>query len=177
MLPKINLYATLTALVLFLLPWFYFPSFNQMAILSQSGFGACYGGMSVSLGNKSAALAPVTLSPLMITALAATVIATMQALSAFRNGWVSLRIGFFTGLALACILIQVKIGLPGLESLNPGGAAGDAGNPFGFLSQSLGGAKEIMPKAWAYYLEIAALSIPALIGFDSVLNTLKRTRH
>lgn len=178
MLPKINLYACLTACVLYFFTWFAFPVPAERTIYQLSGIGICYSGFTrvredaITLSGHTSSV-----SPLMLLALIATGIAAVQAFVAFREGRLSLRVGLFTGVALACILCQAKLGPPVLGDLDLKTSTIGSGELFGLpASQILGRAEGNLIPTRAYYLEIAALAVPALLMLDGLLNTLKRRR-
>jgi hypothetical protein len=197
MFKKIRFSSSLAALFLFALPWLDIQC-SEKSMATQSGFQVIYGGGSASeemkaLGDdtktKSASKSPdsMGISPLVGLALIAVVAAVVFSyLALFRGSEAAEKYStFLPATALGLILLQLMIGFPAkkkiIESMSEGTSKSQKSqspdDPFSGLGKSMATAMMMnirVKTAPAFYLELLALGIPALLLVNSLIDKHKK---
>ena len=188
MLPTLNLVSALAAVVLFLLPWTSIECRGER-MATQTGLQLIAGSAKMAVESESARIeleeqeeTSLGRSYLAAGALLCAVSAAVMALAAATRGRRDL--GRATGVlctaALACLITQASLGFPARETLVrriSGGPAGEApGSPLEVLGEEISREAatriQVHPLPW-FYLELAALGIPALLLLNGLLDRMK----
>jgi hypothetical protein len=196
MIQKINLASTFAALVLFFLPWVDLQCSGQ-SLATQTGIQVIYGGGSPSPELESMAKDPERsadhtlakeesmgysiLIALVFVLVAAAFVANLLSL---RMGTLDQsNIGLVCAIALLLLITQASIGFPAAAKLKEamqeaGSTTTKTESAFDAMGESMAKAVMINFKAnhtpWLY-LEMLALSIPALIYANGLIDRLKKS--
>lgn len=194
MIKKIKFGSTLTALILFALPWVDIQC-SKESMVTQSGLQVIYGGASLSdemknLGDgaeesdgsgESAGFAPLVLLAL----LAVLGAAYYSYISLFKGGErAQLLSTVLPAVALVLLLFQLMIGFPVknkmIEEMSDSSSEVQSDDEFDALGESIAAAMmaNIRVKTTPFfYLELLALAIPTLILANGMIDKYKRTEQ
>lgn len=194
MIKKIKFGSTLTALILFALPWVDIQC-SKESMATQSGLQVIYGGASLSDEMKnledeaqesddsgeSAGFAPLVLLAL----LAVSGAAYYSYISLFKGGErAQLLSSVLPAVALVLLLFQLMIGFPVknkmIEEMSDSSSEVQSDDEFDALGESMAAAMmaNIRVKTTPlFYLELLALGIPTLILANGMIDKYRRTEQ
>lgn len=188
MLPTLNFVSALAAVVFFFLPWTSIECRGER-IATQTGLQLIAGSATVAAETESARVQveaeekrSLGISYLAAAALLCAISATVMALAAATRGRRDLgrASGLLCAAGLICLITQASLGFPARQTLVnriAGGPAGEAaGSPLEVLGEEISREAadriQVHPMSW-FYLELAALGIPALIMLNGLLDRMK----
>ena len=188
MLPTLNLVSALAAAVFFFLPWTSIECRGER-MATQTGLQLIAGSATMAVESEQARIefeqqeeTSLDRSYPAAVALLCTVSAVVMALAAATRGRRDLgrASGLLCTIALVCLIAQASLGFPARETLVrriSGGPAGEApGSPLEVLGEEISREAatriQVHPLPW-FYLELAALGIPALLLLNGLLDRMK----
>ncbi|WP_035612597.1 hypothetical protein [Haloferula sp. BvORR071] len=190
MIPKLNIVSALAALVFFFLPWVSIEC-NGRRMGSQTGVQMIVGSATSAapstpqqpgefrLSERKESLGTSYLAAAALIAVASALLISFAALvkgdkDSERGG------GILCVFALAFLLTQAALGFPAKREMekvlekqrDPGAEKGPHDDVGKQIAQQLVASVDVKPTQW-FYLELAALGLPALILGNALLDRLK----
>ena len=188
MTKKINLGATIGALLLFFLPWVDFQCSGK-SLLTQSGFQTITGKASLAgemkqmqeqMGGGEAEQDDnvdmavfVALALVAVIAAAGFALLGLQSADPSRNNVVAI----LCGVALALLLLQMMVGFPAERDLKEqmSEQSGTPGDPANEMGAVMGAAMGLSVKyMFALWLELVLLAIPVVLLVNGMIDKNKR---